>query len=84
MFLHKKLESRKEPIHVAFIGCGKFVSMFLAQYNHLDKIQIDSIVDLNTDQAKNNCSKSGLSQNTINEINSMIIQIEKIDYYISP
>ena len=69
MFLHTKLESRKEPIQVAFIGCGKFVSMFLAQYNHLDKIQIDSIVDLNTDQAKKNCSKSGLSQNTINEIN---------------
>ena len=69
MFLHTKLESRKEPIQVAFIGCGKFVSMFLAQYNHLDKIKIDSIVDLNTDQAKKNCSKSGLSQNTINEIN---------------
>ena len=69
MFLHTKLESRKEPIKVAFIGCGKFVSMFLAQYNHLDKIKIDSIVDLNTDQAKKNCSKSGLSQDTINEIN---------------
>ena len=69
MFLHTKLESRKVPIQVAFIGCGKFVSMFLAQYNHLDKIKIDSIVDLNTDQAKKNCSKSGLSQNTINEIN---------------
>jgi predicted homoserine dehydrogenase-like protein len=69
MFLHTKLESRKEPIQVAFIGCGKFVSMFLAQYNHLDKIKIDSIVDLNTDQAKKNCGKSGLSQNTINEIN---------------
>ena len=69
MFLHTKLESRKKPIQVAFIGCGKFVSMFLAQYNHLDKIKIDSIVDLNTDQAKKNCSKSGLSQNTINEIN---------------
>ena len=69
MFLHTKLESRKESIQVAFIGCGKFVSMFLAQYNHLDKIKIDSIIDLNTDQAKKNCSKSGLSQNTINEIN---------------
>lgn len=45
-----------------FIGCGKFVTMFLAQYNHLDKIKIDSIVDLNTDQAKKNCIESGLSQ----------------------
>ena len=52
MFLHTKLENRKEPIRIAFIGCGKFVSMFLAQYNHLDKIQIDSIVDLNIDRAR--------------------------------
>jgi len=69
MFLHTKLENRKEPIRIAFIGCGKFVSMFLAQYNHLDKIQIDSIVDLNIDQAKNNCSNSGLDETTISEIN---------------
>ena len=52
MFLHTKLENRKEPINIAFIGCGKFVSMFLAQYNHLDKIKIDSIIDINIDQAK--------------------------------
>ena len=45
MFLHTKLESRKDHIKIAFIGCGKFVSMFLAQYSHLNKIQIDSIVD---------------------------------------
>jgi len=69
MFLHTKLENRKEPIRIAFIGCGKFVSMFLAQYNHLDKIQIDSIVDLNIEQAKNNCSNSGLEETTISEIN---------------
>ncbi|MDC0621850.1 homoserine dehydrogenase [Candidatus Pelagibacter sp.] len=69
MFLHTKLENRKEPIRIAFIGCGKFVSMFLAQYNHLDKIQIDSIVDLNIEQAKNNCSISGLDETTISEIN---------------
>ena len=69
MFLHTKLENRKEPIRIAFIGCGKFVSMFLAQYNHLDKIQIDSIVDLNIDQAKKNCTNSGLDKTIINEIN---------------
>ena len=69
MFLHTKLENRKEPIRVAFIGCGKFVSMFLAQYNHLDKIKIDSIVDLNIDQAKKNCTNSGLSETSLNEIN---------------
>ena len=69
MFLHTKLENRKEPIRIAFIGCGKFVSMFLAQYKHLNKIQIDSIVDLNIEQAKRNCSNSGLEKTTISEIN---------------
>ncbi len=69
MFLHTKLENRKEPIRVAFIGCGKFVSMFLAQYNHLNKIQIDSIIDINIEQAKKNCLKSGLSEQKIKGIN---------------
>ena len=69
MFLHTKLENRKEPIRVAFIGCGKFVSMFLAQYNHLDKIEIDSIVDININQAKKNCLNSGLSSETTEQIN---------------
>ena len=40
MFLNTKLQSREKPIKVAFIGCGKFVSMFLAQYNQLQKITI--------------------------------------------
>jgi len=69
MFLHTKLETRKDPIRIAFIGCGKFVSMFLAQYNHLNKIQIDSIVDINISQAKKNCSNSGVSSETIEKIN---------------
>ena len=37
MFLNTKLQSREKQIKVAFIGCGKFVSMFLAQYNQLQK-----------------------------------------------
>jgi homoserine dehydrogenase len=69
MFLHTKLANRKEPIRIAFIGCGKFVSMFLAQYNHLDKIQIDSIVDLNLDRAKKNCINSGIKPSSIDKIN---------------
>ena len=69
MFLHTKLETRNDPIRIAFIGCGKFVSMFLAQYNHLNKIQIDSIVDININQAKKNCLNSGLSSETIEQIN---------------
>ena len=70
MFLHTKLENRTDPIRVAFIGCGKFVSMFLAQYNHLNKIEIDSIIDINIDQAKKKCSNSGLNAKTINKIYS--------------
>ena len=69
MFLHTKLDERKDPIRVAFIGCGKFVSMFLSQYSHLNKIEIDSIVELNINQAKTNCSNSGLDETTISEIN---------------
>ncbi len=69
MFLHTKLETRTDPIKIAFIGCGKFVSMFLAQYNHLNKIQIDSIVDININQAKKNCSNSGLSSESVDQIN---------------
>ena len=69
MFLHTKLENRKKPIRIAFIGCGKFVSMFLSQYSHLDKINIDSIVDLNIEQAKKNCLNSGINQEVISKIN---------------
>ena len=57
MFLNTKLQSREKPIKVTFIGCGKFVSMFLAQYNQLQKITIDTIVDINIDNAKKNCLK---------------------------
>ena len=69
MFLHTKLENQKTYIRIAFIGCGKFVSMFLSQYSHLEKIEIDSIVDLNIDQAKNNCLKSGIGEKEISKIN---------------
>ena len=69
MYLNTKLEDYNKEIRIAFIGCGKFVSMFLAQYNQLKKIKIDSIVDINIERAKENCRKSGLSEKTINEIN---------------
>ena len=69
MYLYSKLQNKSEPIKIAFIGCGKFVSMFLAQYNQLEKIQIDTIVDVNIDQAKKNCLNSGLSKKTLTDIN---------------
>ena len=69
MYLHSKLQNRSKPIRIGFIGCGKFVSMFLAQYNQLEKIQIDSIVDVNIEKAKKNCLNSGLNEKTISNIN---------------
>ena len=46
MYLHTKLETYKKDISIALIGCGKFISMFLSQFNQIKKIKIDTIVDL--------------------------------------
>jgi predicted homoserine dehydrogenase-like protein len=69
MYLHTKLLNYNKDIKIAFIGCGKFISMFLAQYNQLNKVKIDSIIELDLDKAKKNCSNSGLSEQKINKIN---------------
>ena len=69
MYLHSKLEDYKKNINIAFIGCGKFISMFLSQYNQLKKIKIDTIVDLDIERAKSNCIKSGLKKETVEKIN---------------
>ena len=69
MYLYSKLQNLKKPIRVAFVGCGKFVSMFLAQYNQLDKIIIDTIIELDIDRAKKNCIRSGLSIEMVEQIN---------------
>jgi len=69
MYLNTKLDEFDGNIRVAFIGCGKFISMFLSQYNQLKKIKIDSIIDLKEDLAKKNCLKSGLTEEQVKEIN---------------
>ena len=69
MYLYSRLQKLDKSINVAFIGCGKFVSMFLAQYNQLDKIIIDSIIELDIDRAKKNCINSGINKETIDKIN---------------
>ena len=69
MYLHSKLDKFDGNINIAFIGCGKFISMFLAQYNQLKKINIDTIIDLDLDRAKSNCLKSGLNKETVEKIN---------------
>ena len=58
MYLNTKLEDHNKDIRVAFIGCAKFVSMVLAQYNQLKKIKIESIGAVKNDQAKDNCRKT--------------------------
>ena len=68
MYLHSKLQEYDGTINIAFIGCGKFISMFLSQYNQLKKIKIDTIVDLDIKRAKSNCIKSGLKKETIEQI----------------
>ena len=55
MYLYSKLQSLNKDISICFIGCGKFISMFLSQYNQLQKIKIAAIVDINIDKAKSNC-----------------------------
>ena len=69
MYLYSKLQSLNKDILICFIGCGKFISMFLSQYNQLQKIKIVVIVDVNIEKAKSNCKNSGLSQQTIDSIN---------------
>ena len=69
MYLYSKLQSLNKDISICFIGCGKFISMFLSQYNQLQKIKIVAIVDVNIEKAKSNCKNSGLSQQTIDSIN---------------
>ena len=79
MYLNTKLEEFDGSINVAFIGCGKFISMFLSQYNHLKKIRIDTIVDLKLEQAKKHCLNSGLSKESVNEINFVSSIAEVLD-----
>ena len=82
MFLNTKLQSREKAIKIAFIGCGKFVSMFLAQYNQLQKITIDTIIDINIDNAvlKKDINKDEVIKTDDVELNLPKEVIEARDY----
>ena len=70
MYLYSKLQNLKKPIRIAFIGCGKFVSMFLAQYNQLNKIILDSLIEIDIERAK----KMGISDmNRKYELNEIVL-----------
>ncbi len=69
MYFYSKLNKSSNNINVAIIGCGKFISMFLAQYKSLKNIVISKIVDINIEKAKANCLSASLSSNVISSIN---------------
>ena len=65
MNLHRLLLERNKnnnPIKVGLIGAGKFGTMFLSQARTTTGIHIVGIADLNVEQAKKNCLKSGWKQ----------------------
>ena len=73
MYFYSKLYKSSNNINVAIIGCGKFISMFLAQYKSLKNIVISKIVDINIEYAKANCLNASLSNNVISSINFLMI-----------
>ncbi|MFM8244992.1 MAG: NAD(P)H-dependent oxidoreductase [Candidatus Fonsibacter sp.] len=86
MYLYSGLDKLKKDISVGIVGCGKFISMFLSQYNHLKRVQIKTIIDLNIKRAKENCRKSGLSKEVIKKIKFVTsldkVLKDKIDIFI--
>jgi len=86
MYLYSGLNKLKKDISVGIVGCGKFISMFLSQYNHLKRVQIKTIIDLNIKRAKENCRKSGLSNKVIKKIKFLTsldkVLKDKIDIFI--
>ena len=38
---YKRILGANDRVNIAFIGCGKFVSMFLAQLNNLNNIKVN-------------------------------------------
>ncbi|MFM7673208.1 MAG: Gfo/Idh/MocA family oxidoreductase, partial [Candidatus Fonsibacter sp.] len=86
MYLYSGLDKLKKDISVGIVGCGKFISMFLSQYNHLKRVQIKTIIDLNIKRAKENCRKSGLSKKVIKKIKFVTsldkVLKDKIDIFI--
>jgi len=86
MYLYSELEQLRKDISVGIVGCGKFISMFLSQYNHLKRVQIKTIIDLNINRAKENCIKSGLNKKVIKKIKFVtsldVVLKDKIDIFI--
>ena len=74
MFLNIKLLSSEKLIKIVFAGCGKFVSMFLAQCNQLQKIIIDTIININIDNA---VLKKYINKNEVIKIDDVELNLPK-------
>ena len=74
MFLNTKLQSSEKLIKIAFIGCEKFVSMFLANYNQLQKIIIDTVININIDNA---VLKKDINKNEVIKIDDVELNLPK-------
>ena len=62
MYLYSKLAKSNKEINIGIVGCGKFISMFLAQSQSLKNIRINTIVDLDIKKAKSNCLNARLKK----------------------
>ena len=65
MNLHNMLKARAaegNPVRIGLIGAGKFGAMFLAQARTTTGMHIVGIADLNPEQAKVNCLRTGWSE----------------------
>jgi len=74
MFLNIKLLSSEKLTKIIFVGCGKFVSLFLAQCNQLQKIIIDTIININIDNA---VLKKDINKNEVIKIDDVELNLPK-------
>ena len=74
MFLNIKLLSSEKLIKIAFVGCGKFVSMFLDKCNQLQKIIIDTVININIDNA---VLKKDINKNEVIKIDDVELNLPK-------
>ena len=71
MFLYNEVQKREannEHVRVGLIGAGKFGSMFLSQVPFSAGLKVISIVDINVENAKKNCTDLGWTKEQIESV----------------
>jgi len=74
MFLNTKLQSSEKLTKITFVRCGKFVNMFLDKCNQLQKIIIDTIININIDNA---VLKKDINKNEVIKIDDVELNLPK-------